>query len=1301
VGGKIYSHKTLTLNVENINNQNETFKTYTYLKNNDGSSVDGGQALGSGALYTNNANGYNGSIGSGGDMTIAGKTLNNSGTIAVGGNLHLDVDKINNKSQKNSYIKDATNYSQSLLSEEKAGIYVAENAYIKANNYNSLTSDLKVGGNATLLIKNQSYESLGLKNGSSGSGSYSYNNTSKGEKLATLAGAAAISPLLYSVALARVLSGKTKTTTSTYWEQSTTDYLHNTIDVGGDLYSKGDSFNAIGLDLTTGGSATIIAKNISIAGTTDTSYEKTVVVEKTKKVLSSKTTTTTTIDESGEANQSNLVASGGLTLISEGDIELVGVNQVSKEGDIIRAAGYKVAEDGSLEKSGIKADVKEYALEDYRYSDTTVDVKKRGVSKDTLKSAWDSAKQNTIIGGLEKTMHQAKGGNWGNALNGTGASYLKPGASIAIELGSNSKTREIVKNNYVNKSFVAAGEGHNITTLASGDILSKGTDFSAQKDENGGGKIKFKADGDVKLLQQNNRSEYSKTTEEEKISYTASVGNSYLDVANTALNASLAGAELFEAEKNLLDTKKAYERGEISYSAYQEEVASVATMAATYALSTSIGAISGVASLALSAPAAGFYASNGLKFDKTTTKESQSSTTGVGSNFNADSIIIEAGGDATLQGSFNAKENISLVGENIKIKAIESKSSSSFKSNSTSVSISVGTNGVSGGADFSSSKNTSNSTSYENAQINAGGIISITSKADTQIYGGNIKGNDVILDIGKDLELKSMQNTSSSKGSSQGFGVNGSLNSAGGHINMGKSSSDMAKVEEQSSIIGTNSVKGNVAGTFTNEGGLIGNIRQEGDKLIDGGNMELRANKIINKEVQNISNSQSSGWGFNANVGLGDDAKKQEDANKGSTLSPWQKGSMGASASKNESTTSSTTYGTIGSGLIVANTIEGNINRDVNNLTSEEKTIINHNLNANLQIDTRVLSTAGREEIKRDFKASIEQADKAINMAVKSGQKIAQITVAGANVVINGIQEMSKSDIERAVNTSVVAVDYYKETGKMLSFEEQVKIQAQDQGITLSDEDIANAMNQFSISENSANLNNVDTQKKGLFVSEDDALYVRKQAGTGDGKYDPEGSGRKNKDKTPRGHYGVDLLVEPGTSIYSPTDGILSNSVPDTKNKANYGGTNLELKGGKITTKDGVEINIFYMQVVDQTGNPVDKVNRQVKKGDQIGVAQDMASIYNYNDYYVEHPNKADNERISMDNHIHFEVKYRDGKKPISWEQFDNSKLTTTKNNFTFINPADYFPNYKFVVGNNKTTFYDKNKLPQQINIEK
>ena len=133
-----------------------------------------------------------------------------------------------------------------------------------------------------------------------------------------------------------------------------------------------------------------------------------------------------------------------------------------------------------------------------------------------------------------------------------------------------------------------------------------------------------------------------------------------------------------------------------------------------------------------------------------------------------------------------------------------------------------------------------------------------------------------------------------------------------------------------------------------------------------------------------------------------------------------------------------------------AETINGYVNTSADTLRGEEITYINNNLDMNLNIDPKLFTQRGQKEAKQE----IEQA---IANMKESGQAIAKITINGVNVVVNGIQNMSKSDIERAVNTTSITVKYYQETGKVLSFEEQAKLQAQAQGITLSDEDIANA----------------------------------------------------------------------------------------------------------------------------------------------------------------------------------------------------------------------------------------------------
>lgn len=112
---------------------------------------------------------------------------------------------------------------------------------------------------------------------------------------------------------------------------------------------------------------------------------------------------------------------------------------------------------------------------------------------------------------------------------------------------------------------------------------------------------------------------------------------------------------------------------------------------------------------------------------------------------------------------------------------------------------------------------------------------------------------------------------------------------------------------------------------------------------------------------------------------------------------------------------------------------------------------------------------------------------------------------------------------------------------------------------------------------------------------------------------DPFGCGSFGAPRGTRSHAGVDIVVTAGQKILSPIDGTV------TRHPFPYGDdlkfTGIEIKNSQYLVK------IFYLQ-------PTLNIGSKVKQGQQIGVAQNIASKYG----------------STMTNHVHFEVYNAQGK---------------------------------------------------------
>lgn len=150
-------------------------------------------------------------------------------------------------------------------------------------------------------------------------------------------------------------------------------------------------------------------------------------------------------------------------------------------------------------------------------------------------------------------------------------------------------------------------------------------------------------------------------------------------------------------------------------------------------------------------------------------------------------VKIEAGRDINTEGTaILAGRDVELdAGRDLNLKAAEStteeKPSSKSSSLGASVTVGVGLKGVgiSAGVNGSVSKSNSEgeSKSYTNTKIVAGNEAKLKSGRDTVLEGARVEADRIIATVGRDLTIKSLQNTSKFKSSSKGasFGLSTNL----------------------------------------------------------------------------------------------------------------------------------------------------------------------------------------------------------------------------------------------------------------------------------------------------------------------------------------------------------------------------------------------------------------------------------------------------------------------------------------------------------------------------------------------
>jgi len=291
----------------------------------------------------------------------------------------------------------------------------------------------------------------------------------------------------------------------------------------------------------------------------------------------------------------------------------------------------------------------------------------------------------------------------------------------------------------------------------------------------------------------------------------------------------------------------------------------------------------------------------------------ETSDTAAGSRVEGKSVRLLAlgGGEDSnilLQGSdIVARDTAALAADNrIDVVAAQNTSDqhSTNEGSGGSVGVSFGTSGLlfNIGANGSKGKSNGTDTRYTNSRISAGKTVSTASGGDTTIRGGVIAADRVSADVGGDLKIESVQDTSKSESKQQSVG--GSLSvgfgvwSVGVSASSAKAGGNYASVKEQSGIkAGDGGFNVNVAGSADLKGAVI----ESTQAAVDSAKNSFKSASLTTSDIQNVDTHKASGASLS--VGASGQQAKEEDSKKpapGSDFKVATSGSAGAGGASGE-----------------------------------------------------------------------------------------------------------------------------------------------------------------------------------------------------------------------------------------------------------------------------------------------------------------------------------------------------------------------------------------------------------------
>ncbi|WP_428023614.1 hemagglutinin repeat-containing protein [Arcobacter sp.] len=373
-------------------------------------------------------------------------------------------------------------------------------------------------------------------------------------------------------------------------------------------------------------------------------------------------------------------------------------------------------------------------------------------------------------------------------------------------------------------------------------------------------------------------------------------------------------------------------------------------------------------SKSLSSYAWGFDAGINLNIDTILQKANAYATSSVGSNINANNINLTANNQANVQGSnLYANNDINVNANEVNLLASSDKSSQEQKNEHANFNYNYSLfAGSTYTASYDRAKFDEATTTFTNSNV-SGNNINITSTEDTNVKGANVNAqNKVDLNVGKDLNVVSVQNRQRSDSKSLGLNFSYSRSQDGNSSGSSGFTTGKSKSNQKQTVV--TSITGKEVNVDVNnetylQGSTIASIDENGN---DNNNLNLKTNTLKYDDLSNTSYASNKSMGASISWSTKDNSTS---LNKTSIQ-----------YSNNLSLSKDKTLSTVGKGnLEVANVDESSdlerLNRDVNNTTKEIYDVKRQMGNVDVTIDMRVFTKKGQEEIKNDFKEVLNNID--------------------------------------------------------------------------------------------------------------------------------------------------------------------------------------------------------------------------------------------------------------------------------------------------------------------------------------
>ncbi len=561
------------------------------------------------------------------------------------------------------------------------------------------------------------------------------------------------------------------------------------------------------------------------------------------------------------------IVSGGKTILAAGNDLNARAASVNAKGDLAASAG------GDIRLTEGRAT---------NQSDTAISTGFGGKTV-TLASAGDTLIRGSsvigdngtaVIAGNDLTIEAATNTSQSSSFNETKKNGLFSSGGLSITLGQQQLSTDQNRQSTSTTASTVGSIGGDVTLLAGQTYSQIGSDVLAPS-----GDISIAAKK-VDIVAANNT--YANSTEQRfkqsglTLAVTSPIISAMQTVQQMAQAASqtddgrmkaLAGATAGLAAKGGYDAIQAGQGTTINGKANQIATGSDAQGNPTSRDATAAEQAGGI-NLSISIGASSSE-------NKTTQTGSHAAGSTVAAGGNVTIVASGAGkdSDVTVQGSdISAGNNVVLSAED-ELKLLAAKNTdeqhSTNKSSSGSIGISIGTSGFGVTASASSGRGNADGkdVSWTNTHINAGNQVAMHSGGDTTLKGAVVEGKQVMAEVGGDLLIESLQDTS--EYDSKQKNMSGSITigaGGGGSFSYSKSctSSDYASVTEQSGIkAGDGGFQVKVEGNTDLKGAVIAST----DKAVEDSRNSLVTASLTTSDIQNKAEYEGKSAGVSLGAG--------------------------------------------------------------------------------------------------------------------------------------------------------------------------------------------------------------------------------------------------------------------------------------------------------------------------------------------------------------------------------------------------------------------------------------------------